>query len=77
MGATIADVNKKIYQTYLSEGLTHEQIVKKIPRKFRKQFLIDIEKTAIQAHFGIADKYLFMAIAAVCVAALILGLTLA
>ena len=77
MGATIADVNKKIYRTYLNEGLTHEQIVKKIPRKFRKQFLIDIEKTAIQAHFGIADKYLFMGIAAVCVAALVLGLILA
>jgi hypothetical protein len=59
MGQTLADIDKKIYRRYLDEGLTHEEIIKRIPRKFRKSFLDNIEKSPIHAHYGIPEKYFF------------------
>ena len=74
MGQTLADIDKKIYQRYLNEGLTHEQIIKKIPSKFRKTFLENIGKSATEAHFGMKEKHLFMSIAVVMALAVALGL---
>ena len=60
MEFTQAEINQRIYKRYQNEGLSHGQIMRRIPNKFRKQFANDIGKTSIHAHFGIPDKYFYL-----------------
>lgn len=74
MGMTKSDMNRAIYQKWLKHGMTHKEIVKRQPKHKRKQFIIDINKSAFESHYGL--KYetalpvaVIFAIVAACVMA--------
>lgn len=53
---TISDMDKSIYREWRSQGLTHEECMKRIPKRRRARFENSIKKSAIESHFGMTDK---------------------
>lgn len=52
MGLTKSDVNRIYYRSMIKEGYSHKEIIKTIPKKRKKQFKKDLNKTSFQSHFG-------------------------
>lgn len=52
MGMTISDRNQRMYNDWLSQGYSHDEIIEMIPKRKRAQFIADIEKTPFESHFG-------------------------
>lgn len=56
MGLTLNDMNKIIYRKWRLEGLTHEQCLLQVPKKYRERFIEDINSSFCKAHFGVKTK---------------------
>lgn len=53
MGLTKSDRNKRIYKQLISQGLTHGEVIDKVPLKIKSRFLLDLNLSTIQSHLGI------------------------
>ena len=74
MGATLADVNRRIYARGIANGKTHDEIIKDIPKKHREDFERSINMSGIEAHFGMKPKWFFLSLGIVIIGTIIFGL---
>ena len=52
MGQTRADRYKKIYRDWRYEGYSHNECMKMIPKKKRKEFKRALKMSFFESHFG-------------------------
>jgi len=57
MGLTKSDCNQIYYANCLRQGMSRAQIIETIHPMKRARFVADLNKSAIESHFGIKDHW--------------------
>ncbi len=57
MGLTSSDFHQIYFSNCRQQGMTNKQILQSIPPEKRLRFVADINKTAIESHFGMKDHW--------------------
>ncbi len=59
MGLTTSDRHRIMYNEWREEGLDYEEIINIVPKATRERFIKDINKSYIESHFGMKNKWFF------------------
>jgi hypothetical protein len=57
--------------------MKHNDVIKTVPKKMRHQFLVDLQKSPIESHYGIKDKWFYLTLMASALVPIILALVFA
>ncbi len=74
MGTTLSDMHRRMYNGWVDQGFSHEETINKVPKGIKEQFIKDINKSSIESHFGVKDKWFFVIMAACIIIPIIIGI---